>query len=145
MKLSTNQKLFVSPFVLMLLMLAATSGKAVNINRSVTDTTHDVVYSQVDVQPQYPDGFKALSAFIKQNLRYPADDAKNNIHGVAFCMFIIEKDGTVSHVKAMRSPTEAMSKEAIRVLLALPAFKPGYKGGQAVRTYYTMPVIFSLN
>jgi protein TonB len=147
MNLSIKQKLPAPLFILtsLFFFLAINNGKSANINRSAIDTTKDIIYSQVDVQPQYPGGLQALSAFIKQNLKYPADDAKNLIHGPVFCVFVVEKDGTLSNIKALRSPTAAMSKEAIRVLSLLPAFKPGYKGGNPVRTYFTMPVMFSIN
>lgn len=142
MNLTTKQKLAM-PFFLLLLLFVVTTSKAATINRPLADTTR--VFSQVETQPQYQGGLQAFGAFLGQNIHYPAEDAKNKIQGRVYCTFVIEKDGTVSNVKAIRSPTEAMAAEAVRVLSIMPPWKPGLNGGKPVRVAYTVPVNFSLS
>ncbi|MCC8426891.1 energy transducer TonB [Mucilaginibacter sp. UR6-11] len=146
MNLSIKQKPVAPLFILMLLFCfaAINNGQAANINKPFTDTTRDAVFSRVEMQPQFPGGLQAFGAFLGQNIHYPADDARNKIEGRVICTFVVEKDGTLSNIKVIRTPTEAMGKEAVRVLSLSPAWKPGYQGGKLVRVSYTVPISFSL-
>ena len=40
--------------------------------------------------------------------------------------------------------TPLLDKEALRVVNAMPAWKPGKQGGKPVRVAYTLPVRFKL-
>jgi protein TonB len=58
--------------------------------------------------------------------------------------FIVEKDGALTDVKALRGPGHGSSEEAVRVMKRSPNWQPGYKDGHAVRTLVKMPVNFVL-
>jgi len=145
MNLSVKQKITATFFpVILVFLFCATNSKATNVTISIADTTHEKIFAQVEMQPQFPGGLQAFGVFLGQNIHYPADDAKNKIQGRVICTFIVEKDGTLSNIKALRSPTEAMAKEALRVLALSPVWKPGYQNGKLVRVAYTVPINFSL-
>ena len=56
----------------------------------------------------------------------------------------IEKDGSVTGIQEMRSPSEDLTKEAKRVVSAMPKWKPGKQRGKPVRVKYVLPVTFRL-
>ena len=58
--------------------------------------------------------------------------------------FVIEKDGSVSNVKVLRSPDERLSREAERVVNEMPKWKPGRQHGKKVRVLYNLPINFQL-
>ena len=58
--------------------------------------------------------------------------------------FVVEKDGSVTQIKAVRSPDPSLEKEAIRVVSMMPKWTPGINNGQPVRVKYTLPVSFKL-
>jgi hypothetical protein len=51
--------------------------------------------------------------------------------------FTIEKGGVMHDIKVFNALPEATKKEVIRVIKMLPKWKPGTKGGKAVRVLYT--------
>jgi len=59
--------------------------------------------------------------------------------------FIIEKDGSVTNVKVIKKVNDAIDAEAVRVVKAMPKWKPGKQNGREVRVKYTIPVSFRLS
>jgi TonB family protein len=108
----------------------------------VADTT---VHNRVDVMPEFPGGAAGFTDFLATNIKYPAIDRQNKVTGKVFLTFVIEPDGSLSNLKAMRSPSETLKAEAIRVLASSPKWQPGKIGGEAVRVQYTVPINFALN
>lgn len=59
--------------------------------------------------------------------------------------FVIEKDGSMSDIKVLRSSDKSLEKEAIRVLKSLKVkWAPGYMDNEKVRTQYTLPIKVAL-
>ena len=92
--------------------------------------------------PQFPGG--SVQKWIAKTVKYPMIAQENNIQGKVFVQFVIEKDGSVSDVKVARSVDPSLDKEAIRVVKAMPKWKPGKQRGKPVRVSYTVPINFQL-
>ena len=92
--------------------------------------------------PQFPGG--SVQKWIAKNVKDPMIAQENNIQGKVFVQFVIEKDGSVSDVKVARSVDPSLDKEAIRVVKAMPKWKPGKQRGKPVRVSYTVPINFQL-
>jgi len=60
-----------------------------------------------------------------------------------FVMFKIDKDGTITEVKA-RAPHKALQEEAIRVVNLLPQMIPGKQKGENVGVKYSLPIAFKV-
>ena len=56
----------------------------------------------------------------------------------------MEKDGSVTNVRAIRGNDQYLEDEAVRVISASPKWKPGVLGGEKVRVKYSVPVEFRL-
>ena len=108
------------------------------------DAEANTIFTVVEQQPEFPGGEKALMEFIKKNLKYPAFAAENGIQGRVTLSFVVEKDGSVTDIQEMRSPSEDLTKEAKRVVGAMPKWKPGKQRGKPVRVKYVLPVTFRL-
>jgi TonB family protein len=146
MNLKVTLKKASAPLFLMVALFVTTihSSKAA-ISRSVTDTIKERIFAHVERQPQFPGGLQAFGVFLGNNIKYPADDAKNKVQGRVICKFVVERDGSVSNIEVLSTTTEAMGKEAVRVLSLSPKWTPGYQDGRLVRVYYTVPINFSTN
>ena len=59
-----------------------------------------------------------------------------------FIAEVVEKDGTLSDFKVVRSLHKDCDAEAIRVLKTMPKWKPGKVCGKPIRVKYTVPVQF---
>lgn len=108
------------------------------------EEVEDEIFQVVEQDPEFPGGQEAIFKFIQQNLKYPQLAKENNITGRVFVQFVVEKDGTVSNVRAMRDPGGGLGKEAERVVKAMPKWTPGKQRGKAVRAYFTLPINFVL-
>jgi|SRR5215217_6582298 len=102
------------------------------------------VFTSVDNPPSFPGGIAEFSKYLMTSIRYPADDRKNNIQGKVFVSFVVEADGSLSDVAAMRGPSETLKEEGVRVIKASPKWKPGSQNGKPVRVQYTVPINFTL-
>lgn len=108
----------------------------------VEDTT---VYFVVDEMPQFDNGDSSLVNYIKENLHYPGTITTPGIYeGKVFVNFIVEKDGTLSHIKILKGISEEFDAEAIRAVKDMPVWKPGKKDGQIVRANFTLPINFKV-
>lgn len=114
------------------------------------DGTGDVIgeveqaFIAVEEMPEFPGGESALIAHIAKNTKYPGIARENNIEGRVFISFVVEKDGSISDAKVIRGIGGGCDEEALRVIKALPRFKPGKQNGRAVRVQYNVPVNFKL-
>jgi len=96
--------------------------------------------------PEYYGGDEALSAFLRNNLKFPGDAIAEGIGGKVVLGFVIEKDGSVSNIAVLTNtePGYGFDKEAIRVLKAMPKWKPGKQYGSPARVRYNIPFSFTL-
>ena len=101
------------------------------------DTTVVVV---AEVQPQ----FENMNQWLSENLQYPEEAHNNQIEGRVFVSFVIEKDGSVSHVAVVRSAHPLLDAEALRVISNMPKWKPAMTEGKPVRFAQTLPITFKM-
>ena len=102
------------------------------------------VYQIVEEMPQYPRGETALMKYVAQNVVYPQEAREKGISGRVFVSFIVEKDGSISNVEVVRGIGGGCDEEAVRVISAMPKWKPGKMKGEPVRVSYMMPINFKL-
>jgi TonB family protein len=103
------------------------------------------VQEVVDERPIYPGGEVALMMDIKKNLIYPDMEKRANIQGTVFINFVVEIDGSISHIKVIKEVNGApgLTREAERVVMTLKIFEqPAKKDGKPVRYSYNIPVKF---
>ena len=98
--------------------------------------------SELDSQPEFPNGNDGLVKYLSENIKYPKKALKNGITGKVFVQFVIDKTGKVTNVTAVRGVEKSLDKEAVRVIKSMPKWKPGMKDGQPVKVKYTIPINF---
>ena len=102
------------------------------------------VFDVVEEMPSFPGGQGALMSFLNSNIKYPVVAQENGVQGRVIVGFVVERDGSITDVKVMRSVDPSLDREAQRVIKAMPKWKPGKQNGSAVRVKYTVPVVFRL-
>jgi len=83
-------------------------------------------------------------AYLSQNIKYPVVAEENGIQGRVVLTFVIERDGSITDVKVVKSIDPSLDAEAKRVIRSMPKWNPGKQSGAAVRVKYTIPVTFRL-
>ena len=103
------------------------------------------IYSDVDVQPEFPGGMAAMMKYMRENIKYPSAALAEKAQGKAFVRFIVEKSGAVSNAEIIRSSGNIdLDKEALRVINNMPNWRPGMQLGEPVRVFFVLPVTFRL-
>ena len=114
---------------------------------SATDTLNrdnSQVFAAVEQAPSFPGGTDAFYEFLARNTIYPAEMRANNIQGKVIVTFVVEKDGSLSNVRALKGPGYGANEEAVRVVSLSPRWTPGNQNGRAVRVQFTTAIMFSL-
>ena len=95
--------------------------------------------------PKFPGGAVELMKWLTKNLRYPYDAQKNKKEGKVVVQFIVNKDGTMSDLKVVKSAQYAsLDREALRVIRMMPKWTPGVQNDKPCRTMVCIPVVFKL-
>lgn len=116
----------------------------VSAQKTVVAEKNQQAFDVVEQMPEYPGGIKALLDYLCQNVKYPADAEKQKIEGRVIANFVVETDGSISNVEVFRPVFPSLDAEAVRVLSAMPKWKPGMQSGKVVRVKYTVPISFNL-
>ncbi len=103
------------------------------------------VFTIVEDQPEFPGGMPAFYKYVGERMNYPAQARRMGIEGRVFVQFVVDKDGTITEVKAVKGIGAGCDEEAERVLREAPKFKPGKQRGRAVKVRMVLPIIFRLN
>ena len=87
--------------------------------------------------PSFPGN---IQQFLRTHLVWPAGRKNKKVEGKVIVKFYIERDGTCSQFKILRSLSPAFDTEALRVLKLMPKWNVDStaKGG----TWYVLPVSF---
>lgn len=103
------------------------------------------IFEVVEQMPEFPDGGMAgLMQFLSKNIKYPTIAQENGTQGRVTVQFVVNKDGSIVDAKVLRGVDPYLDKEALRVIGAMPKWKPGMQRGKPVRVKYTVPVMFRL-
>jgi periplasmic protein TonB len=89
-------------------------------------------------------GMTAFYSFVKDNLKYPTPAKRMDIEGKVFVQFIVERDGSLTDVQAIKGIGGGCDEEAIRVVKACPNWKPAKQRGKPVRQRMILPITFKL-
>ena len=106
--------------------------------------------SLIDENPAFPGGIDALMLFLASNLKYPKEWNNACIEGKVIAQLNIDKNGKISNVEIIRCSipeefSESAIKEVQRVIELLPEFIPARKNGEAVESYFILPMSFKLS
>jgi periplasmic protein TonB len=105
----------------------------------------DELFTVVDQQPEYEGGYDAMMAFIKANMKYPANARRMQIEGTVHVSFIVSKTGEISDVKVLRGIMTECDREAVRVVQMMPRWKPGKQNGRSVNVRFILPLKFRIS
>ncbi|MES2417906.1 MAG: energy transducer TonB [Bacteroidota bacterium] len=112
----------------------------------VADEGDNTVYDYVSLNapPIYPDGMDKFYKFLGSTMKYPVAALENNIQGITYVSFTVEKDGSLVDIKINRKLGYGIDEEAVRVMKLSKAWIPGFQNGKAVRVKYSIPIKFAL-
>lgn len=108
------------------------------------------VFEVVQYMPEFPGGVPKLMEFIRQNIQYPQAAKQSKLEGLVIMQVVIDKDGTVTRPRILRSINPVLSadaalcEEALRIVSIMPKWKPGHQHGVNLKVKYTFPIKFEM-
>ena len=104
----------------------------------------DTVLTDVDKVPRFPGGVEALMQYLARNIKYPEEAKLLHEQGRVFIRFVVETDGSITHIRVLRGAAPLLDEEAVRVVRNMPRWIPGSQRGKPVRVIFNLPVKFTL-
>lgn len=105
----------------------------------------DEIFTIVEDKPTFPGGDGAMYKYLGKSIDYPSQARRMGIEGRVFVQFIVGKDGQIREVQAIKGIGAGCDEEAVRVIKAMPKWKPGKQRGRPVQVRMVLPVFFKLN
>lgn len=96
------------------------------------------------IEAQFSGGAVEMQRYINKTINYPEESIEFGEQGRVYLKFIVETDGSISHVKIERGVSAALDYESARVVYGMPKWIPGTCEGKAVRTLARIPIIYQL-
>jgi protein TonB len=119
------------------------------VTESISDTA---IFTAPSIDAEFEGGYEGLGNYLSANISFIGNPKKKRSvpkedlfeGGRVIVRFIIEKDGSITHVKleSKLPQCEPCNEEAIRVVKHMPKWKPASDDGKAVRTYVRLPIMF---
>ena len=108
------------------------------------EETSDEIFMVVEDQPEPEGGLQAFYNFVGKNMEYPAQARRMGVEGKVFVQFVVDKDGSLTDVKAVKGIGAGCDEEAVEIVKSAPKWKPGKQRGKAVRVRMIIPITFKL-
>lgn len=110
----------------------------ITLIQNTSSDQEDQIYTSVEIMPEYPGGINEFRKFVMSNFKTP--DTNVGLKGSVIVTFVVEKDGSLSHVKVVRDLGYGTGEEAMRIVGLSEKWKPGIQNGKPVRVRYTLPI-----
>ncbi len=111
---------------------------------AMEDEVADQIFQIVEDAPVPKGGLESFYNYVAENLRYPQQAIRMGVTGNVFLKFVVEKDGRLTDVQAVKGIGSGCDEEAVRVLASAPAWIPGKQRGRPVRVSMVIPIRFVL-
>lgn len=116
-----------------------------NTNIKLSETGFENVNLKIDKPAQFIGDKKALRKYLIEQKQYPNEAQKKDIQGRVNVSFIIDETGKVKNARVIRSIDPLIDAEALRLINAMPVWKPAEANGKAIKSKQILPIIFINN
>ena len=103
-----------------------------------------ISFRVVEDLPQFPGGAVEMMKWLQRNLKYPPVVQERKIQGKVVAEFIVNKDGSLTDFKVVKSLNSMCDREVLRVLRMMPRWTAGVQNDQPCRTMFAVPIVFKL-
>ena len=145
------------------------------LNDKEVFNNNDTIYNEVKERAKFPGGDSECFEFLSENIRYPRLCQYFGVQGRVIVRFVVEKDGSITHIEKVRGVEKTLSEEEVtsykqehpdseeqleagqnlgdllfeeakRVMELMQKWEPAKdKDGNAVRSFFNLPFMFRLN
>ncbi len=109
-------------------------------NGKISESKNNAIFFKVEIEPEYPGGADAWSAYLKNNMHYP----KEAINGTVIVQLLVDQEGNVQDAECVSGPvTGGLREEALRLVKASGKWHPAIQNFWIVKAYKKLPVPFN--
>ena len=116
-------------FLVILLILMSSKNTAQKIISNGADDSNEV-YIAVSIEADFSGGPYKLRSFVSKNFKIPSKAVRNKVQGEILVQFAVEKDGSLSDIKALSNLGFGIEEESVRVFKTSPIWKPASMNGK---------------
>ena len=121
-----------------------TEVEVVEIEEPEEEVDEPEIFMIVEQMPTFPGGEAALHGYLQKNIKYPPVARENGISGTVYVNFVVTETGKIKDIKILRGIGGGCDEEAVRVIKAMPTWKPGKQRGKPVKVSFNCPINFKL-
>jgi periplasmic protein TonB len=104
----------------------------------------DEIFTIVEESAAPKGGMGAFYKYVQDKMKYPPQARRMGIDGKVFVEFVVNKDGSISDVRAVKGIGAGCDEEAVRVVQSAPSWTPGKQRGKPVKQRMVLPITFKL-
>lgn len=110
----------------------------------IHDNDEDKVFTKVEIEASFPGGEAAWRGFISSTIRNNIDAITDDRRSIGTCRvrFIVDKDGSISDVRAVNMVGSKLATIMIEVIKHGPKWRPALQNGIPVKAFREQPVAF---
>jgi hypothetical protein len=118
--------------------------KKIAIKEEVRAAKNNMIFTQVETNPQFTGGQGAWINFLQANLKanVPVNNGAKAGKYTVVLKFIVNADGTLSDISCEHDPGYGICAEAIRFIKTTPKWQPAKQNGKKVNAYKKQPITF---
>lgn len=105
----------------------------------------EMVWQKVDNMPSFPGGEQEMMKYLASNVYYPDVAYTNGVEGRVVISFIVEKDGTITHIEIIKDIGFNCGTVCKEVVSKMPKWSIPTNKGYPVPVKLYLPIDFSLN
>ena len=125
-------------------VLSADSIPSDTVSHATVKTAHKKgVFTEVEIEAEYPGGYQAWYDYLSKNLKYPDAAVTNEIQGQVMMEFIVKKNGDLTNIHAVSGPEE-LKRSSIDIIKASGKWIPAKEKGLVVASYKLQPINYKL-
>ncbi|NVO20947.1 MAG: energy transducer TonB [Bacteroidetes bacterium] len=113
------------------------------VNRAKSEMSDSLII-MLEKVPEYPGGYLAIQSYFYKNQHYPENALIHGIHGSTVVSFVVKPDGNIDNARVVKGVDPELDMEAIRLIRAMPSWKPAYYKGKPTACMMIMPVDFTI-
>ena len=102
------------------------------------------IFQIVETSPEPVGGYGTFYKYVSENIRYPSEALRLDVSGKVFVKFVVDKNGNIRDVHAVKGIGAGCDEEAIRIIENSPKWNPGKQRGKNVSVYMMLPITFML-
>ncbi|MCH5689949.1 energy transducer TonB [Niabella sp. W65] len=128
------------------IVFAGSNGIWTEYNKDGTVESADSVFTRENRDAKFPPQNGGWRAYLERNLdgRVLVRNGATGGQGTVIIQFVVEKDGTLSNMKALTSIGYGAEEEVLRILKKSPKWIPASRYGKIVKAYRKQPVTFQI-